>query len=66
MTENERQRNHCIGLLESIAMGMATMPAQRWSTCEYRDLYRQLSDIEDRVFRKGEYAPENVADTRRR
>ena len=28
---------------------------------EMKDIYRTLSDIEDRLYRKGEYAPENVA-----
>lgn len=73
MTAKERRdakaigkQMNCIWLLERIAIELANMPANSWSDCEYGDLYRQLSDIEDRVCRKGEYAPENVAPTGRR
>jgi hypothetical protein len=61
MTDNERHRNLCISLADSVMQGLATLPVGRWSDDEYRDLYRTLSDIENRIYRKGEYAPENVA-----
>ena len=36
----------------------------RFSSCEYGDMARTLKDIEDRLYGKGEYAPENVASVR--
>ena len=60
MTENERHRNVCVSTADSIMQGLALLPVGRWSDDEYRELYRTLKDIEDRIYRKGEYAPENV------
>jgi hypothetical protein len=31
---------------------------------EYADMARTLGEIEDRLYRKGEYAPENIASVR--
>lgn len=54
-----------LGIAESIAMrlrDMATSKAgERWTACEYGDVARTLGEIEDRLYRKGEYAPENVS-----
>lgn len=34
------------------------------TACEYGDMARTLKDIEDRLYRTGEYAPENIGSVR--
>lgn len=60
MSENQRHRACCIGVAESIAMRLSGSEV-RWSDDELRDIYKTLEDIENRLYSKGEYAPENVA-----
>jgi hypothetical protein len=54
-----------LGIAESIAIRLrqiiAGQVADRRNACEYADLSRTLGDVEDRLYRQGEYAPENVA-----
>jgi hypothetical protein len=49
-------------IAESIAMrlrDMATSKAgERWTESEFGDVARTLEEIENRLYRKGEYAPE--------
>lgn len=59
--ENDRHIACCIGVTDSIMQRLGNpAPGQRWSDDELRDIYRTLSDIEDRLYRKGEYDPKNV------
>jgi hypothetical protein len=61
MTDNERHKACCIGVADSIMQRLGNpAPGQRWSDDELRDIYRTLIDIEDRLYRKGEYDPKNV------
>jgi hypothetical protein len=60
MTENDQHRNACVGVCDSIMQRLGSREV-KWNDDEYRDLYRTLSDIEDRLYRQGEYAPSNVA-----
>lgn len=65
-----RQCSYVVGILESLAMKIRSdyedVAASRkqftWGHAEQmKDIYRQLSEIEDRIWCKGEYAQENVA-----
>lgn len=51
-----------LGIAESIAMRLQDMAkskaGERWTECEYGDIARRLEEIEDRLYRRGEYAPE--------
>ena len=51
-----------LGIAESIAMRLKDMAkskaGERWTECEYGDIARSLEEIEDRLYRRGEYAPE--------
>jgi hypothetical protein len=60
MTENDQHRNACVGVCDSIMQRLGSREV-KWSDDEYRDLYRTLRDIEDRLCRQGEYHPSNVA-----
>jgi len=61
MTENQQHVACCIGAADSIAQRLANpAPGQRWSDDELRDMYRTLRDLEDRLYRQGEYDPKNV------
>ena len=60
-TENDRHRACCIGVADSIMNRLANPMGRQWSDDELRDIYRTLSDIEDRLYQKGEYHPSNVA-----
>jgi len=60
MTENDQHRNACVGVCDSIMQRLGSREV-KWSDDEYRDLYRTLRDIEDRLYRQGEYHPSNVA-----
>jgi len=59
MTENDLYRNACIAVCDSIMQRLGSREV-KWSDEEYRDLYRTLRDIKDRLYRQGEYAPSNV------
>jgi len=65
-----RQCSYVVGILESLTMKIrrdyedvaASRNQFTWGHVgEMEDIYRTLSDIEDRLHRKGEYSPENVA-----
>jgi hypothetical protein len=65
-----RQCSYAVGLLESMTIkirgdyeDVASGRRQfTWGHAEQmKDICRQLSEIEDRLWSKGEYAPENVA-----
>ena len=65
-----RECLYVIGFLESITADVrrdyeaASAGSKQFTwghVGEMKDIYRTLSDIEDRLYRKGEYAPENVA-----
>ena len=65
-----RQCSYAVGILESLTMkirrdyeDVASGRKQfTWGHVgEMKDIYRTLSDIEDRLYAKGEYATENVA-----
>lgn len=67
-SEYRRQLLYALGLAESIAMKIkadreaaATTPPTWASVGDATYLKEHLQDIEDRLFRCGEYAPENVA-----
>lgn len=67
-TDTRNRLLEALGIAESIAMmlrdiGQGLVSDSRTS-CEYADMARSLKDIEDRLYRTGEYAPENVADLR--
>ena len=53
---------------ESIAMRLRSIMAEEAKigryAGEYADMACTLGDIEDRLYKKGEYAPENVGSTR--
>jgi hypothetical protein len=59
MSENDQHRNACVGVCDSIMQRLDSSEV-KWSDEEYRDLYRTLRDIEDRLYRQGEYRPSNV------
>ena len=64
-----RRRLEAIGIAESIAMRLrdigSGLSTDRRTEDEYADMARTLKDIEDRLYRTGEYAPENVSDLRK-
>lgn len=52
-----------LGLAESIAMRIREMmdgAGRTWNAEEFANLARTLADIEDQLYRKGEYSPANV------
>lgn len=53
-----------LGIAEGIAMRLRQIVNGEWAdnhtACEYADMARTLGEIEDRLYQKGEYAPENV------
>ena len=60
-----RRQLEALGIAESIAMRLRQIldgqcESGRYPE-EYADMARDLNDIEDRLYGKGEYAPENVA-----
>lgn len=67
-TDNRNRQLEALGIAESIAMRLRSIIAGEWTdgrnACEYAHLARLLGDIEDQLYAKGEYAPENVADLR--
>jgi len=64
-TDTKNRRLEALGIAESIAMRLRDIGSglsnDRRTADEYADMARTLSEIEDRLYRKGEYAPENVA-----
>ena len=64
-TDTKNRRLEALGIAESIAMRLRDIVSgsltDRRTADEYADMARTLSEIEDRLYRKGEYAPENVA-----
>jgi hypothetical protein len=68
-TDTRNRRLEALGIAESIAMRLREAilnenGTARFNACEYADMARTLGDIEDRLYRKGEYAPENVGSVR--
>lgn len=66
-TDTKNRRLEALGIAESIAMRLRQIisgqRADRRTADEYADMARTLGEIEDRLYRKGEYAPENIAKT---
>ena len=64
-TDTKNRQLEALGIAEGIAMRLRQIIGgectDRRTADEYADMARTLSDIEDRLYRKGEYAPENVA-----
>ena len=64
-TDTKNRQFEALGIAESIAMRLRDIVSgsltDRRTADEYADMARTLSEIEDRLYRKGEYAPENVA-----
>ena len=63
-----RRQIEALGIAESIAMRLRQIldgqcKSGRYPE-EYADIARDLNDIEDRLYGKGEYATESVADLR--
>jgi hypothetical protein len=65
-----RQCSYAVGILESLTMKIrrdyedvaAGRKQFTWGHVgEMKDICRTLSDIEDRIYSKGEYAPENAS-----
>ena len=65
-----RQCSYAVGMLESLTMKIrrdyedvaAGRKQFTWGHVgEMKDICRTLSDIEDRIYSKGEYAPENAS-----
>ena len=66
MDADTRSRQlEALGIAEGIAMRLRQIINGEWSdrryADEYADMARTLSDIEDRLYGKGEYAPSNAA-----
>lgn len=63
-TDTKNRRLEALGIAESIAMRLRDIGSGLSTDCrtadEYADIARTLGDIEDRLYRKGEYAPENA------
>jgi hypothetical protein len=63
-TDTKNRRLEALGIAESIAMRLrdigSGLSTDRRTADEYAGMARTLGDIEDRLYRKGEYAPENA------
>jgi hypothetical protein len=63
-TDLKNRQLEALGIAESIAMRLRqiidTEQGDAFSGCEYADMARTLTDIEDRLYHTGEYAPENI------
>jgi tetrahydromethanopterin S-methyltransferase subunit G len=59
-TDTKARLLEALGIAESIAMGLRTMltsnTGRRWTADEFADTARRLEEIEDRLYRRGEYA----------
>lgn len=69
MNADTRSRQlQCLGIAEGICMRLRQIINGEWSDKrfpeEYADMARTLSEIEDRLYGKGEYAPANAASTK--
>lgn len=64
-TDTKNRRLEALGIAESIAMRLRDIVSgsltDRRTADEYADMARTLREIEDRLYRKGEYASDNVA-----
>ena len=64
-TDTKNRQFEALGIAESIAMRLRDIVSgsltDRRTADEYADMARTLSEIEDRLYRTGEYAPANVA-----
>jgi hypothetical protein len=65
MTQNERRREEAISICESITQRIEERLAGSMFPEEWDHLVRQLREIEDRVYGKGEYAADNAGRTAR-
>jgi hypothetical protein len=65
MTQTERRREEAIGICESITQRIEERLAGSMFPEEWDHLVRQLREIEDRVYGKGEYAAGNAGRTAR-
>ena len=67
-TDTRNRLLEALGIAEGIAMRLRQIVNGEWTdnrtACEYADMARTLGDIEDRLYSKGEYAPENVGSVR--
>ena len=67
-TDTRNRLLEALGIAESIAMRLRSIMAEEAKSGryagEYADMARTLGDIEDRLYKKGEYAPENVGSVR--
>jgi hypothetical protein len=68
-TDTYIRQVEALGIAESIAMRIRSLmsgeSSAKFSAEEYADMARTLGDIEDRLFKNGEYAPQNVARVKR-
>jgi hypothetical protein len=66
--DTRNRRLEALGIAESIAMRLRDigtgLSTDLRTAEEYADMARTLGEIEDRLYRKGEYAPENIASVR--
>ena len=66
--DTRNRQLEALGIAEGIAMRLRQIVNGEWTdnrtSCEYADMARTLKDIEDRLYRTGEYAPENVGSVR--
>ena len=64
-TNTKNRQLEALGIAESIAMRLRQIIGGEWTdrrtADEYADMAITLREIEDRLYSKGEYAPENVA-----
>ena len=64
-TDTKNRQLEALGIAESIAMRLRQIIGGEWTdrrtADEYADMARTLGEIEDRLYRTGEYATENVA-----
>lgn len=62
--DTRNRQLEALGIAEGIAMRLRQIVNGEWAdnrtACEYADMARTLGEIEDRLYSKGEYAPENV------
>ena len=67
-TDTRNRLLEALGIAEGIAQRLRQIASGEWSdnrtACEYADMARTLGEIEDRLYRTGEYAPENIASVR--
>jgi len=68
-TDTKNRRLEALGIAEGIVMRLRDIVSgsltDRRTADEYADMARTLSEIEDRLYRKGEYALESAASVSR-